>query len=151
MKWVITTSYYGRSSQYNRIYRELGRTTGYGTLHIPDEEMYKMEAWLRQKGINIPASSTSWRMKIVTRYWREQQKLTYGSLLPGLPTRIGDKIFHGQIRSIYYHPKDDRPVPEIVMDWYRRWGIPRWERMKDKEPPYQNGLTESKPLLIDAI
>jgi hypothetical protein len=39
-KGVTTTSLYGRGSQYNRIYKYLGLTKGYGHEHIADEEYY---------------------------------------------------------------------------------------------------------------
>lgn len=46
---IITTSLYGRSSQYNRLkykdellYQPIGETIGYGTLHLTDETIQNM-------------------------------------------------------------------------------------------------------------
>jgi hypothetical protein len=47
-KGVTTTSLWGRSVQYNRIYKYLGLTKGHGHEHIDDETYAEMLAWLRE-------------------------------------------------------------------------------------------------------
>ena len=56
----------------------------------------------------------------------------------------GDKaitLTHGHLRGVYYHPA---VPPEqrmaVIQEWYKRWGLPRYERLKDQQPPYQTGL-----------
>ena len=56
----------------------------------------------------------------------------------------GDKavtLTHGRLRGVYYHaavPPSQRQA--VIHDWYKKWGFPRYERTKDQQPPYQNGL-----------
>ena len=46
---VTTTSLWGLSVQYNRIYKFLGYTKGHGHEHIDDETYRKMIAYLRSR------------------------------------------------------------------------------------------------------
>ena len=132
LKGIVTTSYWGRSSQYNRVYQHIGRTKGFGSLHVPDEEIYRMEAFLRNKGVVIK-QKTSYRMKVIQEYWKRQM-----AWRPGLVSR---KVRHGQIRDIYYHAVDKRPMTEIIRAWFDRWGEPRWQRTRELTAPYQDGIT----------
>jgi hypothetical protein len=54
-KGIITTSLYGHGSQYNRIYKFLGYTKGYGHEHIDDVRYKQMMMWLKQNNIPIPS------------------------------------------------------------------------------------------------
>ena len=50
LEWVTTTSLYGRGAQYNRIYRFLGYTKGYGHAHVSEDEYQAMLAQMRAEG-----------------------------------------------------------------------------------------------------
>ena len=56
---VFTTSLWGRSSQYNRVYRYLGLTRGFGHEHVTDEAYQAMLRWMRRHGVEIPGSGFS--------------------------------------------------------------------------------------------
>lgn len=133
LKGVVTTSLWGRGSQYNRVYKFLGYTKGYGHLHITDEQYHEMLSWMRANDVEIPSSrfgsGSNPRMRRIQAYLRAS----------------GDKSFtlqHGQKRGIYYH---ESVAPEKRLEmlslWYERWGKPRYERKQNEEPPYWDGLT----------
>jgi hypothetical protein len=130
---IVTTSLWGRGSQYNRVYKFLGYTKGYGHLHISDEQYQNMLSWMRDNDVDIPSSrfgaGSNPRMRRIQAYLRAS----------------GDKSFtlqHGQKRGIYYH---DSVAPakrlEMLSLWYERWGKPRYERKQNEHPPYWDGLT----------
>jgi len=72
---IFTTSLYGKSSQYNRIkyndqllYIPIGRTKGYGTLHLTDETFEAMRDLLKARGIlvgNRFGDGPIWRMRVI--------------------------------------------------------------------------------------
>lgn len=72
---IFTTSLYGKSSQYNRIkyddiklYKLIGYTKGYGTLHLTDETFSAMSELLRENKILISnkfGDGPSWRMRVI--------------------------------------------------------------------------------------
>lgn len=134
-KGVTTTSLWGKSIQYNRIYRFLGYSKGFGHEHISDMEYKHMVDYLESRTIFggvLPSCSFSAGCNPRMRRIAEYRKVT------------GDEsvtLEHGNLRGVYYHPA---VAPEswgtVIMDWYERWGLPRYERMKDRQPPYQNGL-----------
>ena len=72
---IFTTSLYGKSSQYNRLsfngrllYRPIGDTKGFGTLHITDKTFNAMRQFLADQGIIIShrfGSGPSWRMRVI--------------------------------------------------------------------------------------
>jgi hypothetical protein len=134
-KGVITTSLWGRSSQYNRIYKFLSYTRGHGHAHINDEIYHKMLDYLRARDIPIPScnfsNGSNPRMRRIAAYRKAS----------------GDTVTlqHGHVRGVYYHPAvppDQRPA--VIQNWYERWGLPRYERTKNEVPPYQSGL-EGRP------
>jgi hypothetical protein len=148
-KGITTTSLWGRSVQYNRIYKFLGYTKGFGHQHIGDEEYKKMLAILRENCEHCADPVAS-----------KDPSRRHECLVPS--TRFGDganararrinayrkfaedktvKTFHGVKRGVYFHaavPPEQRP--EVIQRWYERWGLPRYERTKDQSPPYTDGL-----------
>lgn len=127
---ITTMGGFGRSSQYNRIYRFLGYTTGHGHHHISDAEYARMMAWMVANDVPIPRprmhEGSNFRMERIRAYIRAS----------------GDKIrtFHGQRRGVYYRAADARAAATIITDWYERWGRPRWRRTKNRTAPYAHGL-----------
>lgn len=129
---LTTTSLWGRGSQYNRVWRFLGYTQGYGHEHVGDDDYRVMVQRLRLA--NVTPSSARFGEGPNTRMARIMQ---YRRL-------SGDKrvtVFHGHQRGIYYHPAvNPAERPRVLAAWYERWGRPRFERMRDTEPPYLTGL-----------
>lgn len=72
---LFTTSLYGKSSQYNRVnidskplYIEIGKTKGFGSLHLSDETFLSMQELLKQKDIRITnkfGDGPNWRMRLI--------------------------------------------------------------------------------------
>jgi len=72
---IFTTSLYGKSSQYSRIkykdillYKLIGFTKGYGTLHLTDETFNAMFGLLKDKGIYVSnkfGDGPNWRMRVI--------------------------------------------------------------------------------------
>jgi hypothetical protein len=72
---IFTTSLYGKSSQYNRLkykgemlYKEIGYTKGYGTLHLSDETIQAMVKLLKSKNIDVNhqfGDGPSWVMRVI--------------------------------------------------------------------------------------
>lgn len=133
LKYLVTTSLWGKGTQYNRIYKFIGYTKGYGHEHISDEEYQGMLKWMRDNDVEIP--SCSWedgsnpRMRRISAYRKAS----------------GNKkvaLKHDKIRGIYIHeavPSEKRQ--EVINEWYKRWGYPRYERKRNETPPYTDGLT----------
>ena len=129
---ITTTSLWGRGSQYNRIYKFLGYTKGYGHEHISEERYQFMLQWMRDNDIPIPSSQfgagSNPRMRRIAAYRKAS----------------GDKetnLMHGNKRGIYYHPaQNPSKRAEVINFWYQRWGLPRYERTYNQIPPYTSGL-----------
>lgn len=132
LKGICTTSLWGRGSQYNRIYKFLGYTQGFGHQHIDDDSYQRMMDWMKTNGHPIPSSrfgaGSNPRMRRIAAYRKAS----------------GDKtvtLKHGLKRGIYYHAAE---LPEnrqqVIQHWYQRWGIPRYTRTKDLIPPYTTGI-----------
>lgn len=72
---IFTTSLYGNSSQYNRmkygnelLYKPIGQTKGFGTLHLSEETILLMIELLKSKGINVGhkfGDGPSWVMRVI--------------------------------------------------------------------------------------
>jgi len=72
---IFTTSLYGKSSQYNRVkydgrllYIPIGKTKGYGTLHLTDETFEAMRDLLKARSIlvgNRFGDGPIWRMRVM--------------------------------------------------------------------------------------
>ncbi len=128
LRGLTTTSVYGKGSQYNRLWKFIGYTKGYGNCHIPDHVYERMVGWMDAHGVaRLDRTQSSVRMRNVGRFRRAVAN-----------TMLGD--FHGQLRAIYFAPAvapDSRL--EVALAWWERWGRPRYERTKDRVPPYQTG------------
>jgi hypothetical protein len=72
---IFTTSLYGKSSQYNRVkfndnllYVPIGKTKGYGTLHLTNETFEAMRDLLESRNINVTnrfGDGPIWRMRVI--------------------------------------------------------------------------------------
>lgn len=72
---IFTTSLYGNSSQYNRIkfndellYKPIGQTKGFGTLHLSEETIQLMIKFLKLKGVEVShkfGDGPSWVMRVI--------------------------------------------------------------------------------------
>lgn len=132
LKHVVTTSLWGRGTQYNRVFKFLGYTKGHGHEHITDERYHEMIKWLKDNGHEVPScrfgEGSNPRMRRIAAYRKAS----------------GDKsitLIHGNKRGIYYHEAvDPTKRAEVVLNWYNRWGVNRYTRTKDQQPPYFTGL-----------
>lgn len=130
LEWVTTTSLYGRGAQYNRVYKFLGYTKGFGHAHISDDEYARMLAHMRAEGVEVPSSSfgagSNPRMRRIAAYYRS----------------TGQKVNlnHGQKRGVYITQAGQGAVSDLATAWHARWGFPRYERTKNQQPPYTDGL-----------
>ncbi len=99
---IFTTSLYGNSSQYNRmkfgdelLYLPIGKTKGFGTLHLSEETILLMIQLLKSKGINVGhkfGDGPSWVMRVIR---------TSGDLL-GFDSDF--LLKHSFRRNIYFVP-----------------------------------------------
>lgn len=154
-KGITTTSIWGNSSQYNRIYKCLGYTKGFGHEHVSDEQYGVMVDYLKAHcphctpGCDSPlpliesiagrpaCAIPSCRFDEGATNPRMQRIALYGKA-------TGNKAItlrHGKFRGVYYHPA----VPSeqrlsVIKQWYERWGRPRYDRTRTIQAPYQNGL-----------
>lgn len=72
---IFTTSLYGNSSQYNRLkfkdellYKPIGQTKGFGTLHLSEETIQLMIKFLKSKGVEVGhkfGNGPSWVMRVI--------------------------------------------------------------------------------------
>ncbi len=133
---LFTTSLYGKSSQYNRLkfnnellYKPIGETKGFGTLHLTEETFEAMKQLLKEKNIfvmNKFGDGPSWRMRVIR---------TVGDLL-GFDSDF--LLKHSFKRNIYAIPlaknskkflneEEEKPKyynysqKNIVNFWKRRW------------------------------
>jgi hypothetical protein len=130
---IFTTSLWGRSVQYNRIYQYLGLTKGFGHEHVSESEYRAMLKWMAAHSVEVPscghAAGSNPRMRRIQAYRKAS----------------GDHavtVFHGQQRGVYYAPaRPDRET--VIREWFERWGHPRYLRTRDLPAPYQSGLEDS--------
>lgn len=133
LEWITTTSLYGRGAQYNRVYKFLGYTKGYGHEHIDDVEYDAMLRWMRQNNVAVPSSrfgtGSNPRMRRIAAYQRARG--------------LSANLHHGNKRGVYIAQAHQGSVDELAHRWYERWGFPRWERTADLTPPYTDGLSSA--------
>jgi len=149
---IFTTSLYGRSSQYNRLYyynRQLfiniGETKGYGSLHLSEDTFNCMRELLRNKGIIISnkfGDGPNWRMRVI-RTASEVIGLSPDALLN-----------HSYKRSIYCIPlaknykqflcnKEktldyyDTLLNDVVTYWHQRWLVSRRQYLAESGKLYE--------------
>lgn len=133
LTYLVTTSLWGRGTQYNRVYKFVGYTKGHGHEHIDETRYQEMLKWMRENNVEIPSAKfgagSNARMRRIAAYRKAS----------------GDKsvtLKHEKIRGIYIHEAvspDKRQ--EVINEWYNRWGLPRFNKKKDETPPYRDGLT----------
>jgi len=129
---LVTSGLNGKASQYNRIYKFLGYTKGYGHEHITDEQYTDMLDWMAEHNVNIPScrmdNGSNFRMRRIAAYRKAS----------------GDKsitLVHGKKRGVYYHDAVDSSLRQSVIDeWYSRWGLPRYLAKHSEVPPYTSGV-----------
>lgn len=133
LSWITTTSLYGRGAQYNRVYKFLGYTKGYGHQHISDAEYAEMLRWLKRNNVPIPSSrfgaGSNPRMRRIAAYQRARGESA--------------NLMHGNRRGVYIAPAGQGDVQSIAHRWHARWGLPRWQRTADLTAPYFNGLADA--------
>ena len=137
---LFTTSLYGHSAQYNRIsyndellYKPIGQTKGYGTLHLSKQTITAMVEMLQESGKLIShefGNGPSWVMRVI-RTAGEQLGFEADYLLQ-----------HSFKRNIYFIPlaknfksvllgESKRPIytnyliKDLATFWKERWLIPR--------------------------
>jgi hypothetical protein len=142
---IFTTSLYGNSSQYNRLkfdnellYKPIGQTKGFGTLHLSEETIQLMITFLKSKNIIVGhkfGDGPSWVMRVIR---------TAGDLL-GFDSNF--LLKHSFKRNIYFvplakefkaflngtttHPKfNNYTKKELVNYWKERWLINRKQNPK---------------------
>jgi hypothetical protein len=133
---IFTTSLYGKSSQYNRLkyndellYKPIGETKGFGTLHLSEETIEKMQEYLKSKKVFVTnkfGDGPSWTMRVIHRA---------GEMLGFDPDLL---LKHSFKRNIYFVPlaknwkeffngENKRPFyynhtkKELVGFWKERW------------------------------
>jgi hypothetical protein len=133
---IFTTSLYGKSSQYNRmkfgdelLYKPIGQTKGFGTLHLSEETIQLMIKFLKSKGVvegHKFGDGPSWVMRVIR---------SAGDLL-GFDSNF--LLQHSFKRNIYFVPlaeeykaflNDKTKQPkfhnyskkELVEFWKTRW------------------------------
>jgi len=130
LQGVLTTSLYGRGTQYNRVFRFLGYTKGYGHEHVSEDAYRAMLGWMKENDVPIPScafgAGSNPRMRRISAYNKARG--------------LKNSLKHGKKRGVYYKPCENRSLEEVVDLWYNRWGKPRYERVKDETPPYRTGL-----------
>lgn len=142
LRWITTTSLWGRGSQYNRIYKFLGYTKGFGHEHIDDGRYEQMMQWMRDNNVPIPSckfgSGSNPRMRRIAAYRKAAKDRAV-------------TLRHGHQRGIYIHEAiDPSRRREIVMEWYQRWGVPRFRKTRLSAAPYENGIQDKPTSMSEA-
>ncbi|NMC60685.1 MAG: DUF4338 domain-containing protein [Candidatus Methanofastidiosa archaeon] len=140
--FISTTSAYGKSSVYERIYYNnekvsefIGYTSGSGTFHLP-EELYKdCLVFLNQNGINTKrgyGTGPSRKLKLIGQALRYLglPNYSYHNIKRGYYIFSNAKNLHDVIKKDESPLWYDRPFEELSKYWIERWCIPRSERNK---------------------
>jgi len=133
---LFTTSLYGNSSQYNRLkfknrllYIPIGKTSGYGTLHISNETFSAMHRLLIEQGIMIMnrfGDGPNWRMRVIRTVSNligfDSNILLRHSFRRGIYAIPLAKNFRSFLlgdknKPIYYN----LPLRTLVKFWKERW------------------------------
>jgi hypothetical protein len=134
---LATTSLYGaHSSQYNRItyggdllFKPVGNTRGYGTVHLSLETFDLMRAMLARQGIEPShefGAGASWKIRAI-RSSLQQLGLDEDLMLQhSYPKSIyvaeyaknAREFLRGETNIPRYH---DRPLKDVVEHWRNRW------------------------------
>ena len=144
MACLFTTGLYGKSSQYNRLkydgqllYKPIGETKGYGTLHLTEKTIELMREFLNGKGISIGCKfgdGPSWRMRLIR---------TAGDLLDFNSDFL---LKHSFKRAIYFTSLAENSIEFLRGDqkqlkyyWYPKknlvdWWKYRWLGQRKENP-----------------
>lgn len=131
LKYIFTTSLYGKSSIYNRIkpFKYLGKTEGLNCL-FSEEEVRQMNEMYEElfpgkplsKNKDFPGGNRIFRMySVLESHYRktgEEDKLPERMITP---------------RGVYIYDSDDHPwesLKEQIGVWKKRWYFPRKERIE---------------------
>lgn len=148
---IFTTSLYGKSSQYNRIkyndnllYIPIGRTKGYGTLHLTEETFNAMRELLSIHNILVTnrfGDGPIWRMRVI----RNAAKIlgfdadfllkhSFQREIYAVPLSHNFKKFlngdHSKLRCCDY------PLEKLVDYWKERWLSVRKTNIEVKKNVY---------------
>lgn len=134
---IMTTSLYGqKSSQYNRltlgkslIYKPIGVTSGYGSLHISGETFGAMRELAEMSGCNTSnrfGMGPNWRMRIIRSACDALNlnsdiilKHSFSRGLYAIPLAINCKSFlRGEAKDPIYR---NLPLKKLVKHWRSRW------------------------------
>jgi hypothetical protein len=137
---IFTTSLYGKSSQYNRLkyngelaYIPIGKTRGYGTLHLADETFEAMRDLLKLRNILVPnrfGDGPVWRMRVI-RTAAELLNFDSDFLLRhsfqrpiyAVPlAKNARKFLRGEAERLKYF---NYSLVELTNHWRNRWLLPR--------------------------
>jgi len=140
---LVTSSLFGRSALYNRVryhgddlFEAIGKTGGYGTLHLAPTTVSLMKELLQERG-GLPANrfgdGPNWKMRLV-RTACDLMGLSHEAVLHhGLQKSLyvvrtahnSLEFLRGESSELRYHR---RPLKTIVEFWKQRWLGPRAER-----------------------
>jgi Domain of unknown function (DUF4338) len=134
---IMTTSLYGhKSSQYNRLkfgksllYKPIGTTSGYGSLHISNETFAAMRELVGLNGYELSnkfGMGPNWRMRVIRSacdiLGLNSEVILKHSFQRGLfavPLATNYKSFlRGDSKKAIYR---NLPLPKIVDYWRERW------------------------------
>lgn len=140
---LFTTSLYGKSSQYNRmkfrdelLYKPIGETKGYGTLHLSEETIHAMQEYLKSENVLVTnrfGDGPSWTMRVIRNAGDllgfDSNVLLQHSFKRNIyfvPLAANFKEFlNGDTRQIKYN---DYSLREMTDFWKERWYSNRKER-----------------------
>jgi hypothetical protein len=133
---IFTTSLYGKGSQYNRLkyrnellYKPIGQTKGYGTLHLSRQTVDAMILLIKSKGYNVNnvfGDGPSWVMRVIRA---AADILDFDSdflLRHSFKRSIYFLSFAKNFRDVLTGNTarvefDDRTMKELVQFWKERW------------------------------
>lgn len=136
LRGVTTMSINGRPSQYDRVYRFLGLTKGFGHAHVTDDQYRAMMNRMRAANVEPIGTGTHgrYRMERIKAYiaWARDNDPD------PIPVTTAN---HGQRRGIYYHDAVEPSMrADVIRSWFVRWGAPRYARTAGTTPPYTTGI-----------
>lgn len=145
---IFTTSLYGKSSQYNRItyndikiYKLIGYTKGYGSLHLTDETFDAMIELLKEKNIIISnrfGDGPSWRMRVIRSVadildfdsdFLLQHSFKRAIYVTPLASNYLE-FLNGNNKKLKYY---NFPLKDLTEYWRNRWYLKRKENLDIKE------------------
>jgi len=133
---IFTTSLFGKSSQYNRvryngdlIYVPIGRTKGYGTLHLTDATFDAMRDLLEARNVLVTnrfGDGPVWRMRVIRTaadiLGFNSDFLLKHSFQRGIYAiplaRNFKKFLQGEKKNLKYY---DYCLNDLIAHWKRRW------------------------------